>query len=244
MIDVARNLRSRLTVDPEADWSPVWSPDGTRIAFAGLRGGKGSLRQKSINEASADEAVLEGPEAMTPSDWSADGRFMAYSVTKTFPVRSDVWVLPLFGDRKPFPVAQTAFNETSAVFSPDARWIAYTSDEAGQPNVYVQPLLGAGARHQVSRDGGGQPVWRADGQELFFIAPDGALMAAPVEASGEFKAGPQALFPAIPPSTLTITAAQIAVTKDGKRFLVIARPDEVSAAPLTVVVNWLATVQK
>jgi hypothetical protein len=243
-IDVARNLRSRLTVGPEAEWSPVWSPDGTRIAFARLRGEKGSLNQKSIAEASADEVVLEGEDQMIPNDWSADGRFIAYSLSKTFPVRSDVWVLPLFGDRKPFPVAQTAFSETSAVFSPDARWMAYTSDEAGQPNVYVQPLVGGGARQQVSRDGGGQAVWRADGKELFFIAPNGTLMAAPVEASGEFNAGPQALFAAIPPSTLTITASQFAVAKDGDRFLVIARPDEVSATPLTVVVNWLATVQK
>ena len=150
----------------------------------------------------------------------------------------------MFGDRKPFPLAQTDFLESSGVFSPDGRWIAYTTNEGGQPNVYVQPLLGGGARQQVSRDGGGQAVWRADGKELFFIAPDGTLMAAPVEASGEFKAGPQALFAAIPPSTLTITASQFAVTKDGKRFLVIARPDEVSAAPLTVVVNWPATIQK
>jgi serine/threonine protein kinase/Tol biopolymer transport system component len=244
IIDVARNLRSRLTVGPEAEWSPVWSPDGTRIAFAGLRGEKGSVRQKLVTEASADEAVLDSQDTLIPSDWSADGRFMAYSVTKTFPVRSDVWVLPLFGDRKPFPVADTAFIETSAVFSPDGRWIAFTSDEAGQPNVYVQPFLGRGGRQQVSRDGGGQAVWRADGKELFFIAPEGTLMAAPVEASGEFKAGPQALFPAIPPSTLTLFASQFVVTKDGQRFLVIARPDQASAAPLTVVVNWPATVQK
>jgi Tol biopolymer transport system component len=244
MIDVTRNLRSRLTVDPEPDWSPVWSPDGTRIAFGSQRGATYSLRQKSINQASADETVLESQETMTPSDWSADGRFMAYSVAKTFPVRSDVWVLPLFGDRKPFPIAQTAFNEISAVFSPDARSIAYTSDEAGQPNVYVQPLQGDGAKQQVSRAGGGQAVWRADGRELFFIAPDGTLMAAPIDASGEFTAAPQALFPAIPPSTLTILAPQFAATKDGKRFLVIARPDEASTAALTVVVNWLAAVQR
>ena len=179
-----------------------------------------------------------------PSDWSADGRFIAYTLSGTFPARSDVWVLPLFGDRKPFPIAQTTFVETSAVFSPDGQWIAYTSDEAGQLNVYVQRFPGGGAI-QVSRDGGGQPVWRADGKELFFLGPDGTMMAAPIEATDLFDVGvPQSLFPAILPSTMTLTASQYAVTRDGKRFLVIARPDQPSVAPLTVVVNWTAAIQK
>ena len=109
---------------------------------------------------------------------------------------SDVWALPLFGDRKPFPLAQTAFAESSAVFSPDGRWITYTSNETGQPNVYVQPFPGAGGKYQVSRDGGSHPVWRADGKELFYLGADGTLMAVPIDATRQFDAGvPQALFP-------------------------------------------------
>ena len=112
-----------------------------------------------------------------------------------FPRTSDVWVLPLFGDRKPFPLAQTEFLETSGVFSPDGRWIAYTTNESGQPNVYVQPFLRTGGKYPVSRDGGQPSVWRADGKELFYLAADGTMMAVPIDATGQFEAGePQTLF--------------------------------------------------
>jgi eukaryotic-like serine/threonine-protein kinase len=245
VVDIERNRRSRLTVDPGPDRSPVWSPDGTRVAFAAERFGKFSLRQKIVDQTTADEPLLESEDSALPTDWSADGRFIAYTIAKTFPVRSDIWVLPLFGDRKPFPLVQTAFSESSAVFSPDGRWIAYTSSESGQPNVYVQPFPGGGRKYPVSRDGGGQPVWRADGKELFFIGPDGSMMAAPVDVSGQFDIGqPQALFTAVPVSGLTMNYLQYAVTNDGKRFLVNARPLQANEAPMTVVVNWTATIQK
>ena len=235
IIDIARNVPSRLTFDPGADGSPVWSPDGTRIAFEGSRSGKVSLRQTLSNGTAGDESLLEG--AATPTGWSADGRFIAYNRL------ADIWILPLFGDRKSFPLVQTGFIDTSAVFSPDGRWIAYMSNEDGGRDVYVQPFPATGGKHQVSRGGGSHPVWRADGKELFYIGVDRTMMAVPIDATGQFSAGvPQALFPTGAP---TISNGQVyAVTKDGQRFLVNARPPASSVAPLTVVVNWTTAIQK
>ncbi len=247
LIDIARGVRSRLTFDPGTDQSPVWSPDGTRIAFGGERSGKGSLRQQSIDR-TADEPLFEGASgSITPSGWSPDGRFIAYTLSGSFPRISDVWILPLFGDRQPFPLLDTEFLENSGVFSPDGRWIAYTSDEGGQPNVYVQAFPRAAGKYQVSTDGGAHPVWRADSKELFYLGADQTLMAVSTDASREFSTGP--------PQALFVTGAPIgpgsgprgevyAVTKDGKRILVNARPQQSSVAPVTVVVNWPATIQK
>jgi Tol biopolymer transport system component len=242
LIDVVRNVRSRLTVDPGRDVSPVWSPDGTRIVFQSSRSGQPiSVRQTLTNGTGADELLLAGPGnfTMTPSSWSADGRFIAYTTRG-----SNVWILPLFGDRKPFALAETPFTEGSAVFSPDRRWIAYTSNEGGQPDIYVQPFPGPGGKFQVSRDGGTHPLWRADGKELFHIGADGTMTAVSMDAARSLEAGrPQALFPT---SISILTPNQAyAVTKDGQRFLVNARSGEASnAAPLTVVLNWTAALHK
>jgi dipeptidyl aminopeptidase/acylaminoacyl peptidase len=242
LIDVARNIRSRLTVHPGQERSPVWSPDSARIAFQSSRSRQPiAVRQTLSDETGKDELLLEGQGnfTMTPSSWSSDGQFIAYTTRG-----SNVWILPLVGDRKPFPFADTQFIEASAVFSPDGRWIAYTSNEGGQTDVYVQSFPGPGAKTQVSRDGGTHPVWRADGRELFYLAADGTMMAVPVGARRSFDAGrPQALFSS---NAWRLTANQIyAVTKDGQRFLVNATPQQSSgAAPLTVVLNWTTAFQK
>jgi hypothetical protein len=252
IIDIARNIRSRLTSDPGTDTAPVWSPDGTRIAFEGRRSGKASLRQQLVDGTAADESLRDVSGSITdtdPSGWSADGRFIAYTLAGAiFPgsgsaMTADVWVLPLFGDRKPFPVAQTAFLETGGVFSPDGRWIAYTSNESGQPNVYVQPFLRAGGKYPVSRDGGSHPVWRADGKELFYLSAAATMMAVPINATGQLEGGePQTLFQ---PGRPILTRGQAyAVTKDGGRFLVNVDFRRSNVAPLTVVVNWTAAIQK
>ena len=142
LIDIARNIRSRLTVHPGQERSPVWSPDSARIAFQSSRSRQPiAVRQTLSTETGADELLLEGPEnfTMTPSGWSPDGQFIAYTTRG-----SNVWILPLFGDRKPFAFADTAFTETSASFSPTNGWIAYTSNEGGQADVYVQSFQPTG----------------------------------------------------------------------------------------------------
>jgi len=242
LIDIVRNIRSRLTAHPGREMSPVWSPDGARIAFQSSRSRQPiALRQTMSSESRTDELLLEGQGnfTMTPSGWSSDGQFIAYTTRG-----SNVWILPLFGERKPFAFADSPFIETSAVFSPDGRWIAYTSNEGGQSDVYVQPFPRPGAKSQVSRNGGSHPVWRADGRELFYLGPDGTMMSVLIGAGHSFDAGlPRALFHA---SVWSLTYNQVyAVTKDGQRFLVNATPPKSSvAAPLTVVLNWAAAIHR
>ena len=146
-------------------------------------------------------------------------------------------------DAKPIPLLQTPANESQGQVSPDGRWIAYTSNEGAQPNVYVQAFPGPGGKYQVSKDGGARPVWRRDGRELFYLGLDRTLMAVPIDATDHFEAGvPQALFPT---GAMTFTISQVyAATKDGKRFLVNAMPQQSSVTPLTVLVNWTAAIQK
>ena len=143
-----------------------------RIAFQSRRSGKLSLREKRVGGTSPDESLVEGAGntvAIAPTSWSADGRYIAYTLRGAFPRTSDVWILPLFGDRKPFPLVHSDYLEGEAVFSPDGRWIAYTTDDSGQPNVFVQPFPEAGEKLQVSTAGGNAPIWRSDGKELYYL---------------------------------------------------------------------------
>ena len=259
-VDIARNLRNRVTTGSQPESWPVWSPDGTRIVFAsGLIGAATTevarLMQTLANGSGAAETLFEvtsvssrtcGPRQcfVAPTDWSPDGRFVLFTLGGVFPATADIWVAPLFGDRKPFPVVQTEFTETLATFSPDGRWIAYTTNETGQPNVYVQPFLRAGGKYRISPNGGRNPHWRADGKELFYLAPDGAMTAVTIDATNEIAAGP--------PDTLfqvgAVSANQaFSVARDGKRFLVSTRPQEAASVPLTVIINWInstPTLQK
>jgi Tol biopolymer transport system component len=244
IIDLARTVSSRLTFDATDDTFPVWSPDGGKIAFFSLRQGDPGIRVAPATGGATDELVLKinrPVNVAVPTDWSRDRHFIAYTQGSA---NTDVWILPLAGDRKPFPLASSSFAEDGATFSPDGRWIAYSSNESGQYQVYVQPFPPSGGKIQISRNGGGQPMWRGDGRELFFIAPDSAMMAATIDASRQFQAGvPQALFASHAAGAVQ-GRRQYAVTKDGKRFLVLALQPAAGSAPLTVVVNWLAAVQR
>jgi len=227
---------------------PVWSPDNSRIVFSAIRDGANStLRQRQLDGAVNEEAVFPSRVAgpALPTDWSADGRYIAYGHNPGTGFTMDLWALPLFGDRKPFPLVKTQFGESNATFSPDGRFVAFQSNETGQSQIRVQPFPDASGKFTVSKDGGVQPVWRRDGKELFFLTPDATMMAASVDTAGQFQAGiPTPLFSVPTITNPALSGRHYAVTKDGKRFLVNVIQETSRTIPLTVVVNWPAALQK
>ena len=210
-----------------------WSPDGTSLAFSHNKLGVASLFRISP-EGGKEELVLKGGINNALEDWSRDGKFLAYTESGES-TASDIFLLPLEGERKPVPYLQTPANEIQARFSPDGRWMAYTSNESGQPRVYVQDIPATGRKYQISPQIGAYPEWRRDGGELFFLTA-GEFMAVPVTLGDTFQSGtPQALFDAT-------GLGRIEPSADGHRFLVDVPAEETKniEAPFTVVTNWQA----
>ncbi|MBA2525783.1 MAG: serine/threonine-protein kinase [Pyrinomonadaceae bacterium] len=243
LFDVLSGIPSRFTTDPASDSNPLWSPDGSRIVFTSGREGVSNLYQKIASGLGNEEVLLKSSETKEPDDWSSDGQFIVYQ-TSNPKTKWDLWVLPMSGERQPFPFLQTEFNEQQAQFSPDGKWIAYTSDESGAPEVYLQTFPASAGKWRISTGGGGQPKWRRDGRELFYIAADRKLMAVDVKLGATFEAGvPKALFGT---RVLTLTdnfRNHYAVTADGQRFLINSNVEETSIAPISVVVNWTADLK-
>src|SRR5262249_30998705 len=137
IVDLTRGVRTRFTFDSAPDLFPVWSPDGRRIAWGSTRKGNSDIYQKASNGTGVEEVLLASDVPKVRTDWWPDGRFLLYMTGRNNP---DLWVIPLFGDRKPFPLVATPFNEALGRFSPDGRWVAYQSNESGQDEVYVIPF--------------------------------------------------------------------------------------------------------
>jgi hypothetical protein len=253
LIDVARAIPTRFTFDEAEEADPVWSPDGSRVAFTSNREGPFALYAKESSGAAKEERLQKAELDERPCDWSPDGQFLMF----TQGVRSTggLWLLSdPAGDpakRKVTPYLETSFGMTQCQFSPGPagapRWVAYTSRESKQGyEVYVQSFPAGGGKFQVSKGGATQPRWRRDGKEIFYIAPDGKLMAVDVKTAPRFEAGiPHALFDShifVAPRVFRYD-----VTADGQRFLVItSKQSDAAAAPeaVTVVLNWTAGLKQ
>jgi eukaryotic-like serine/threonine-protein kinase len=232
---------TRLTFDEGTDASPIWSPDGTWIAFRSNRKGPFNLYKKRSDGTGGDGLLLDSPLHMVPQDW-AQGRLL---FTKDNDPKTvyDLWSMPIENDVAGTPTVflNESHEERAAQFSPDGRWLAYTSNESGQHEVYVRPFPGPGPKSLISTAGGITPRWRQDSKELYYIAPDAALMAAPLGVKeGVLEAGvPVPLFPTriVGGGRPYPISYHYDVAADG-RFLINVETAEAVTSPLTLLLNW------
>jgi Tol biopolymer transport system component len=240
--DLDRNTPTRFTFDPTADFSPVWSHDDSRIVFSSARKNPGDIYQRDSAGTAKEEPLLASNAFKIAQDWSPDGRILLFQ--ENDPRTKTIWDLWTYStaDRKAAPFLRTPFNEVLGRFSPDGRWIAYTSNESGKEEVYVVPFPGPGGKWQISTTGGRAPAWTRAGREIVYEAPGDEIMAVEVSAAPTFQAGiPKSLFKTHlrPPP-----GRQFDVTPDGERFLVNLRPGEQVSDPVTLVQNWAAGREK
>ena len=235
VLDVARGVRTRLTFGPIGNSFPVWSPDGRWIAYTSDHG-HSDLYRKSSDGSGTEELLLTDPQIAIASDWSRDGKYLIYSRGLVGGI-SEIWVLPLEGERKPWQVLPRG---SDARLSPDGRWLAYSSRESGVAEVYVMAFRGGQGKWQVSTNGGGQPQWSKDGKELYYKDPTNNIFAVPVKDAG---------------GILQFGAAQALVTHwsspnvvydvapDGKKILLDRVSQQVSPS-VTVVTNFTEGLKK
>jgi serine/threonine protein kinase/dipeptidyl aminopeptidase/acylaminoacyl peptidase len=240
VLDLGRDTFMRFTSNPGPEIFPLWSPDGSRIVFARSDGQGFKLYQKPTAGAGKETLLLDAAQSLVPSDWSRDGRFLLYRRID-LEKGTELWVLPMDGSGKPFPVVQSNFENLVGQFSPDGRWVAFESNESGRFEIYLQPLPTPTTRAVVSTGGGLQPRFRADGKEIFYIAPDGRLMAVPLRYSSDN----QTVEPGTPvPLFLTRVSStaiggsgeEYTVSADGQRFLMNAFTERADV-PITLVLN-------
>ena len=231
LMDTARGTLDPFTSDGASNFA--WSPDSRRIAFCSDTKGVLNIYWRDVGSASPAELLLESSEAKNVSDWSPDGKYILFATQSPVTAR-DLWALPVQGpEHKPFAVVQGPAEETAGIFSPDSKWIAYTSDESGRNEIYVRPFPGPGRAWPISTNGGQRPFWRRDGKEIFYVTA-GSLMAVTVRlrSDGTIDAG-------TPTSLFTEGAGEVLRgPSDGQRFLSVVALDDKATPPITVIVNW------
>ena len=225
IVDVATGRHTPFATTPADENWMIWSHDATRVVFNSGRNGGLDLYQSpsTATSALAGDALLVDRDAKWPVSWSADGRHVLYVVNGQR-TGNDILVLPLSGDKTPYPFKQTAQSENWAAFSPDGRWVAYSSDESGTAEVYVSafPPPASGRKSLVSTSGGTQTRWRRDGKELYFLSSDRQIVAASVNGGGtDFE-----VLDVRPLFQIRLPWGQyhaFDATADGQRFLVNAQ---------------------
>jgi eukaryotic-like serine/threonine-protein kinase len=253
LLDLSRGGASTpFTFGSSSNTNPIWSPDGKRVIFSSNREGPFNLYQKPANGAKDEEPLLKSSEEKYATSLSSDGRFLLYTVVHP-KTKNDRWVLPLDNGKNPVPFLITEFGERQARFSPDGHWVAYTSDESGQDEVYVRSFsmnsagtgVEASGKWPISNGFGADPHWRGDGRELYYRSRDGGLLAVEIATNPVFRAGnPRPLGV----STFTFGRMNFEFgsrwdsAADGKRFLLPASGSVTQ--PFRVVLNWQEGLKK
>ena len=244
--DLARGTKTRLTFDPASELYPVWMPDGQSIIFSSNKTGLAHIYRMPIQGTGATETLIatEGAYEL-PQSVCRDGRYLLYQRRASQDKRKyDIWVLPLFGNGKPFPLVQSDFDHLKPTFSPDCNWVAYASNETGQSEVYLTHFPDGAGKRQISTDGGVSPRWRGDGKELFFISPQTrdllSISVAP-QGAGLQLGAPHVLFPT---HGVSFQFGALDVRADGQRFLINGNNMDTGSAPITLLVNWETELHK
>jgi Tol biopolymer transport system component len=241
--DVARNLRTRFTFEPGEELAPRWAPDGRSIAYVAGRGAQQGIFRKQVEGSAAEELLYASETVKIPTGFSPDGKLLAFAELGQ-DTNFDIWILPLAGDRKPYPFLKTSFSEAGAVFSPDGKWIAYHSNESGKSEVYVTPFPGPGRKWQVSAQGGGYPGWRQGGREIVYQEwQTNKVFSVPVSFRGDTPDFGRAAELFVAPPPLAGIAARFDAASDARKFMVVRQGKQREAQALTLVVNWTAELE-
>ncbi len=243
--DFDRASLARLTFDPAIDADPVWSPDAKRIMFASSRTGLFRLYVKNADGSEEEKLLPLAPSDDSdeyPTSWSPDLRNFLYERDAEAP---NLWVGEL-PEMKTKALPKGSETRKNGQFSPDGKWMAYTSNENGKWEIYVTSFPDLRGKWQVSNHGGTQPRWRGDGKELFYLASDGKMMASPVTTGEHFdSATPQPLFQAkMREQVAGSELVMYDVTRDGQRFLLNTQIERTEAQPMMVILNWAAALKK
>jgi hypothetical protein len=237
--DLQGDSAKRLTFDPSADSVPIWSPDAARLVFASNRLSFNDLYVKNSDGAQEEKNVLQDDIDKFPNDWSRDGKYILYTR------HADLWFenLPKL-EKSLFLKAPSLLR--NGQFSPDGKWVAYASNETGKWEIYVTSFPEPRGKWQVSVGGGEQPRWRGDGRELFYLSSDSKVMAVPVTIGANFEARtPVALFQAAPRQPIPIFDLFVYdVSRNGQRFLINTQVKQPDSAPMSIVLNWTAKLNK